>query len=411
MTAAPDAMHITAVRDRVRERLVGREHELDLVLAAVAAGRDIVLEGPPGTSKSTLLRGITAEWGIPLVFVEGNADLTPAKLVGHHNPARVLREDYSAENFVDGPLLEAMRSGGFLYIEEFNRAPEDTLNTLLTAMAERQIAVPRADTVVAKPTFRVIASMNPYDNVGTTRLSTSVHDRMCRLAISYQDAEAERGIVTLRAPLPDMPSALRDRLVADAVAVTRATREHEDIRQGSSVRGAIDLTLVAGQLLDLASLTGASLTGASLTGASLTGGARPGTTGSGTARIRPGRESATRTSCSTPWWSRCPGVSSWTRRSTPRRKRCSGRSGRTISSWPRPPRTRVEEPYRPIPRSTGRPGVASSSSRCGAGPRCWMSSLPCSSPPGAAPAASCCPAITAGRLAAHPSGPAAGRRG
>ena len=77
------------------------------------------------------------------VFVEGNADLTPAKLVGHHNPARVLREDYSADNFVDGPLVEAMRGGGFLYIEEFNRAPEDTLNTLLTAMAERQIAVPR----------------------------------------------------------------------------------------------------------------------------------------------------------------------------------------------------------------------------------------------------------------------------
>ena len=243
MTAALGAEHITAVRDRVRRRLVGREHELDLVLAAVAAGRDIVLEGPPGTSKSTLLRGITAEWGIPLVFVEGNADLTPAKLVGHHNPARVLREDYSADNFVDGPLLEAMRSGGFLYIEEFNRAPEDTLNTLLTAMAERQIAVPRADTVVARPTFRVIASMNPYDNVGTTRLSTSVHDRMCRLAISYQDAAAERGIVVLRAPLPELPDALGDRLIGDAVALTRATREHEDIRQGSSVRGAIDLTL------------------------------------------------------------------------------------------------------------------------------------------------------------------------
>jgi MoxR-like ATPase len=36
------------------------------------------------------------------------------------------------------------------------------------------------------------------------------------------------------------------------VTVTRATRVHEDIRQGSSVRGAIDLTLVAGQLFDLA---------------------------------------------------------------------------------------------------------------------------------------------------------------
>ena len=255
MTSAIGAERITAVRDRVRQHLVGREHELDLVLAAVAAGRDIVLEGPPGTSKSTLLRAITAEWGIPLVFVEGNADLTPAKLVGHHNPARVLREDYSAGNFVDGPLLEAMRSGGFLYIEEFNRAPEDTLNTLLTAMAERQIAVPRAGTVAALPTFRVIASMNPFDNVGTTRLSTSVHDRMCRLAISYQDAAAERGIVALRAPVPDLAARQRDRLIADAVAVTRATREHEDIRQGSSVRGAIDLTLVAAQLLELAAAT------------------------------------------------------------------------------------------------------------------------------------------------------------
>jgi MoxR-like ATPase len=236
---------------------VGRERELDLVLAAVAAGRDIVLEGPPGTSKSTLLRAITSEWGIPLVLVEGNADLTPAKLVGHHNPARVLREDYSQDNFVDGPLVEAMRGGGFLYIEEFNRAPEDTVNTLLTAMAERRIAVPRVGEVVAKDTFRVIASMNPYDNIGTTRLSTSVHDRLCRLAVTYQDAAAERGIVALRAPRFELPwaelkPARYERLVADAVAVTRATRAHEDIRQGSSVRGAIDLTLVAGQLFELA---------------------------------------------------------------------------------------------------------------------------------------------------------------
>ncbi|MDB4872652.1 MAG: ATPase [Gemmatimonadales bacterium] len=249
--------HAARVRERISARLVGRERELDLVLAAVAAGRDIVLEGPPGTSKSTLLRAITAEWGIPLVFVEGNADLTPAKLVGHHNPARVLREDYSPDNFVDGPLLQAMRSGGFFYVEEFNRAPEDTLNTLLTAMAERQIAVPRVGAIVAQPTFRVIASMNPFDNVGTTRLSTSVHDRLCRLAVGYQDSEAERGIVTLRATLRagTVPPELADRLISDAVALTRATRDHPDIRQGSSVRGAIDLTLVAGQLLPLRDIT------------------------------------------------------------------------------------------------------------------------------------------------------------
>jgi quinol monooxygenase YgiN len=113
-----EALGLAAAYDRVAAHLVGRERELTLLLAAVAAGRDIILEGPPGTSKSTLLRAITAEWGSPLFFVEGNADLTPSKLIGHHNPARVLREDYSPDNFVDGPLLQAMRAGGFLYIDE-----------------------------------------------------------------------------------------------------------------------------------------------------------------------------------------------------------------------------------------------------------------------------------------------------
>jgi MoxR-like ATPase len=105
--------------------------------------------------------------------------------------------------------------------------------------------VPRVGTIVAQPSFRLIASMNPYDNVGTTRLSTSIHDRMCRLSIDYQDEFAELGIVDLRA---QDGGRLGERLVADAVAVTRATREHPDLRQGSSVRGAIDLVLVANEL-------------------------------------------------------------------------------------------------------------------------------------------------------------------
>ena len=249
VTTDPD---LAASRERIAAHLVGRERELELALAAVAAGRDLVLEGPPGTSKTTMLGAIAAEWGIPLLFVEGNADLTPAKLVGHHNPARVLREDYSADNFVPGPLVEAMQSGGFLYIEEFNRAPEDTLNALLTAMADRAVTVPRVGRIGALPTFRVIASMNPYDNVGTTRLSTSVHDRLNRLAVGYQDAPAEERIVELRS---GATGPLAERLVRDAVAVTRATREHPDVRQGSSVRGAIDLTLVALRLAELRDVT------------------------------------------------------------------------------------------------------------------------------------------------------------
>src|SRR5436190_9058221 len=226
-------------RASLAEHVVGRDRELDLVLAAVSAGRDLLIEGPPGTSKSTILRAITESWGIPLLFVEGNAELTPAKLIGHHNPARVLREDYSADNFVAGPLVAAMERGGFLYIEELNRAPEDTLNALLMAMAEREVEVPRVGNIRALPSFRIVASMNPFDNVGTMRISASFYDRLCRLAVGYQTAAEDEEIVALRAACGDIG------LVADAVATTRATRQHPDVRQGSSVRGAIDLVAVA----------------------------------------------------------------------------------------------------------------------------------------------------------------------
>jgi MoxR-like ATPase len=242
-------MSRTLPRSQVADSVIGRENELELILAAVDTGRDLLLEGPPGTTKTTILKAITTSWGIPLVAVEGNAELTPGRLLGHHDPARVLADGYSEETFVPGPLVEAMTSGGFLYFEEFNRAPEDTLNTLLTAIADRQVTVPRAGTFRAAPTFRLVGSMNPFDNVGTTRLSVSIRDRLCQLVISYQDAEAEGRIVALRCDA-DLDSEPTARLVADAVSLTRRTREHDAVVQGSSVRGAIDLTFLARRLLD-----------------------------------------------------------------------------------------------------------------------------------------------------------------
>jgi MoxR-like ATPase len=235
----------TAARDEIARAVVGRERELTLVLAGVAAGRDVLLEGPPGTSKSTMLRAITEHWSVPFVLVEGNAELTPARLVGHHNPARVLQEDYSAENFVPGPLVSAMQAGGFLYIEELNRAPEDTLNVLLGAMAERAVTVPRVGTIVAESTFRVLASMNPFDNVGTARISDSVYDRWCRLAVGYQPEAEEGDIVARRTGCTDRA------LIDDGVALTRATRSHPELRRGSSVRGAIDLVAITLELRNI----------------------------------------------------------------------------------------------------------------------------------------------------------------
>lgn len=229
----------------IHAAVVGREREAEVVVAALWAGRHLLLEGPPGTGKSTLLRVAARATGVGFVFVEGHAELTPAQLLGTHDPSRVLETGWSAATFVDGPLMTALRDGSVLYLEEFNRVPEDTLNVLVTALAEREVTIPRVGTVVAAPGFRLVGAMNPFDDVGTARVSSAIADRCCRLALGYPSADDERCIVDTEADVP------APRVLDRAVAVTRATRDHPDVRAGSSVRGAIDAALVTRQLAQL----------------------------------------------------------------------------------------------------------------------------------------------------------------
>lgn len=161
----------------------------------------------------------------------------------------MLSKGYAPDIFEDGPLLEAMRTGGLLYVEELNRIPEETLNVLLTAMSELEITVPRLGRVAAAPGFALVAAMNPFDAVGTARVSSALYDRTCRISMDYQSPEAEQAIVGLRTT--DLDPGWRARVVE----LVRSTRTHDDIRFGSSVRGAIDVARLAVELARLRGTT------------------------------------------------------------------------------------------------------------------------------------------------------------
>jgi MoxR-like ATPase len=109
-------------------------------------------------------------------------------------------------------------------------------------MSEAELHVPRLGRISAADGFRLVAAMNPFDAIGTARISSAVYDRVCRIAMGYQTAADEQAIVGLRGPL--VPEAWR----ATVVELVRRTRTHPEIRVGSSVRGSIDLVRLAAAL-------------------------------------------------------------------------------------------------------------------------------------------------------------------
>lgn len=235
----------------IAEAVVGRRRELSLLLAAVRLKKPTLLVGPPGVSKTTMLRALADYLGEGrdeeerFIWVTGDEQLTAQALVGTFDPSLVLKGGYRAEYFHPGPLALAMQAGGILYVEEINRAPSGALNAMLTALSEGYLQVPHLGRIAAETGFTVVGGANPLDDVGTTRLSRGLLDRFIVIELDYQPRDEEIEIVRrhTRDRLP------RFRLLA--VDLARRTREHPDLRHGASVRAAIDLVnLVAEELTD-----------------------------------------------------------------------------------------------------------------------------------------------------------------
>jgi MoxR-like ATPase len=215
-------------------KIIGRKDVITQCLAADKANKHLLIEGPVGVGKTTVASAITDYLGRTFLRVDGDERYTSAKLVGWFDPPVVLKDGYTHDTFIPGPLVETMENGGVLFINEINRMPEATQNTLLPVMDEGRLHVPKLGEIAAKNGFRIIATQNPEASVGVTPLGEALRDRYVWLFLDYHTEAEEREIVETNTAIKD------EEIVNIAVAITRATRDYPDIRRGSSVRGALD---------------------------------------------------------------------------------------------------------------------------------------------------------------------------
>ncbi len=213
--------------------IVGRADELAMALTVLACGRHLLLEGPVGVGKTTVALAVCAHLGRGVVRVDGDDRYSESKLTGWFDPPLVIAQGYTEETFFAGPLTTAMRDGLVLFVNELNRMPEGVQNVLLPALDEGLLIVPRIGEVRAAAGFQVVATQNPVEYIATGHLSEALRDRFEHVGLHYQD-EADEIAIVRRETGCDDPD-----LVAEAVALTRATRSDPRFRKGASVRAAI----------------------------------------------------------------------------------------------------------------------------------------------------------------------------
>ena len=238
-------MDIEKAISEIQEKfgVVGRESSLRMLILGKTAEKHIIIEGPVGVGKTTLAHAVAAYFDQGFIRIDGDERYTESKLVGYFEPPLVVEKGWIWDAFVPGPLTLAMKNGSILFINEANRLIEGTQNVLLPSMDEGLLILPKLGIIRAADGFLVVATQNPESYIGTTVLSEALKDRFVWIKLEYQGFKEEVDIVEQKADI-----GVEDRLISEtATKIMRATRNHPDIRRGSSIRGAIDLA----KILDL----------------------------------------------------------------------------------------------------------------------------------------------------------------
>ena len=238
----------------LKRTLVDLDDVIEQVLIATIARGHVLLEGVPGTAKTTLCRTLAVAMGLDFKRIQFTPDLLPSDVTG----TRILDQAKSQFVLQKGPIFCQL-----LLADELNRAPARTQSALLEAMQENQVTI-EGETLPLPQPFIVLATQNPVEQEGVYRLPEAQLDRfLFRVKVGYPDRSSEIDLLELQEAPVATPSQIcgtdlimrlqnavstvfgKREMKEYVVDLIRETRQHRDVLLGASPRAGIYLLRAA----------------------------------------------------------------------------------------------------------------------------------------------------------------------
>lgn len=241
---------LTSILSEVSKVIIGKEDIKELLLVALLSQGHVLIEGLPGTAKTTIARTFARAIGGKFKRVQGTPDMLPADILGFY-----LYQTDGSTKFMPGPIF-----ANVVLADELNRTTPRTQAALLEAMQEQQVTIERETHRLEHP-FIVIASQLPYGGMGTAPLTEVQVDRfMFRIWSDFPNREEEdlilRNIDEISEPniaavgttadIVQLQHDVKKIYVADSIRhyildILEGLRHHPDVARGPSPRGGIAL--------------------------------------------------------------------------------------------------------------------------------------------------------------------------
>ena len=178
------------IQAEVGKVVLGKQQNIEMLMAAVLANGNILFEDFPGLAKTLMSNTLADTLGCKFKRIQFTPDLLPADITGSY----FFDPEKNKFTFREGPIF-----CNLLLADEINRAPPKTQAALLEAMQEKQITIEGTTHILERP-FIVLATQNPIEYEGTYPLPEAQMDRfLVKLSVGYPDADVETSILTARA--------------------------------------------------------------------------------------------------------------------------------------------------------------------------------------------------------------------